>query len=233
MNSTSPNDPSRCPAAAALCATLAWSADAPAQAAWPTQAGAAHRALRAGRLDRRDRRGCSRRSSPRCGASPWWSRTARGAGGNIGADVVAKSRRRRLHAAVCLRAASSRQPALYKTCRSTRRRTSSPITNVASGPHARRRIRDARRPKTLQGSDRDGQGQARHGQLRLGRRRQPGAPRGENFADAAGIDIVARPVQGRGGRLHRPDRRPDPDDGRQLRAPRRRCWARRACARSP
>ena len=48
----------------------------------------------------------------------------------------------------------------------------------------------------------------------------------ENFADAAGIDIVHVPYKGEAPAytdLHRP---PDADDGRQLRRPRRRCSAR-------
>ena len=60
-------------------------------------------------------------------------------------------------------------------------------------------------------------------QLRLRRRRHPDAPRRRELRRRGRHRHHARALQGRSAGLHRPDRRADPDDGRQPRRRDRRC----------
>ena len=181
-------------AATALCVALAWSADAPAQAAWPSKPVRVVVPFAPGGATDVVGRMLAQKLAEVWGQSVVVENRT-GAGGSVGAR-----HRRQVCPATATRCCSPRAPSpstrrSTRTCPSTPQKDLVPITNVASGPMLVVVPDDspARSVKDLIAMAKAKPGTVNFGSAGVGSQTHLAA---ENFADAAGIDIVHVPYKG-------------------------------------
>jgi len=180
-------------AATALCATLAWSADAPAQAAWPSKPVRVIVPFAPGGSTDVIGRLLAQKLAEMWGQSVVVENRT-GAGGNIGADLVAKSPGDG-YTLLFASGSIAINPQLYKNMPFDTQKDLVPITNVASGPMLVVVPDDspAKSVKDLIAMAKARPGTVNFGSAGVGSQVHLAA---ENFADAAGIDIVHVPYKG-------------------------------------
>ena len=180
-------------AATALCATLAWSADAPAQAAWPSKPVRVIVPFAPGGSTDVIGRLLAQKLAEMWGQSVVVENRT-GAGGNIGADLVAKSPGDG-YTLLFASGSIAINPQLYKNMPFDTQKDLVPITNVASGPMLVVVPDDspAKSIKDLIAIAKAKPGTVNFGSAGVGSQVHLAA---ENFADAAGIDIVHVPYKG-------------------------------------
>jgi tripartite-type tricarboxylate transporter receptor subunit TctC len=180
-------------AATALCATLAWSADAAAQTAWPSKPVRVIVPFAPGGSTDVIGRLLAQKLAEMWGQSVVVENRT-GAGGNIGADLVAKSPGDG-YTLLFASGSIAINPQLYKNMPFDTQKDLVPITNVASGPMLVVVPDDspAKSVKDLIAMAKARPGTVNFGSAGVGSQVHLAA---ENFADAAGIDIVHVPYKG-------------------------------------
>ena len=180
-------------AATALCATLAWSAVAPGQAAWPSKPVRVIVPFAPGGSTDVIGRLLAQKLAEMWGQSVVVENRT-GAGGNIGADLVAKSPGDG-YTLLFASGSIAINPQLYKNMPFDTQKDLVPITNVASGPMLVVVPDDspAKSVKDLIAMAKARPGTVNFGSAGVGSQVHLAA---ENFADAAGIDIVHVPYKG-------------------------------------
>jgi len=180
-------------AATTLCATLAWSAGAAAQAAWPSKPVRVIVPFAPGGSTDVIGRLLAQKLAEMWGQSVVVENRT-GAGGNIGADLVAKSPGDG-YTLLFASGSIAINPQLYKNMPFDTQKDLVPITNVASGPMLVVVPDDspAKSVKDLIAIAKAKPGTVNFGSAGVGSQVHLAA---ENFADAAGIDIVHVPYKG-------------------------------------
>jgi len=180
-------------AATALCVALAWSADAPAQAAWPSKPIRVVVPFAAGGATDVVGRMLAQKLAEVWGQSVVVENRT-GAGGSVGGDIVAKSPGDG-YTLLFASGAITINPQIYKNMPFDTQKDLVPITNVASGPMLLVVADDspARSVKDLIAMAKAKPGTVNFGSAGVGSQTHLAA---EYFADAAGIDIVHVPYKG-------------------------------------
>jgi len=180
-------------AAAALCVALPWSADAPAQAAWPSKPVRVVVPFAAGGSTDVIGRMLAQKLAEVWG-QPVVVENRTGAGGSVGGDIVAKSSGDG-YTLLFASGAIAINPQIYKNMPFDTQKDLVPITNVASGPMLVVVPDDspAKSVKDLIAMAKAKPGAVNFGSAGVGSQVHLAA---ENLAEAAGIDIVHVPYKG-------------------------------------
>ena len=148
-----------------------------------------------------------RHGSPRCGASRWWSRTSRGAGGNIASEMVARADARRLHHATSPRPGWRSTASLFPSISYDPVADFAPVTLICLFPNLLV-VPNASPSRSV--ADIIADAKANPGKITFASPGHGTSPHmsGELFKYMAKVDITHVPYRGAAPALHRPAGRP-------------------------